>query len=427
MVYRGAARPITVDLERRGGRLVGRLTLPQEAGMGMPLAEVRAAARHIHFEKPGSDSHLAFDGERNGGAMAGTLAGGDLRATFSLRRKGEVPPLPYREVSLPFEHGGVSFAGTLLLPNGPGPHPAVVLLHGSHSPLREDFWAFGDLFARHGVAALLYDKRHARADPGERGDYDFSELSGDALAAVAALAARGDLDPRGIGLWGLSEGGWVAALATARSPAVHFVVAVSAPGVTFARTARYQNLLWLRGAGFSPPEVAAAATALERVDAYTRGELGAADLQATLDRAWKTRWAPRTTLPRRVPTAAEIHSRHRFRDLDFDPLPSWERIRVPALVLYGEADDRMPVAESAAAVREALARAGNPDSTVRIFPGADHSLWVAGSRPGGGWAWPRLAPGAMEEMAAWVARHAGRAAYPPSGTSSRPARPVASP
>lgn len=59
------------------------------------------------------------------------------------------------------------------------------------------------------------------------------------VAGVAHLRGRGDIDPGRVGVWGVSEGGYVVALAAA-SPEVAFVVGVSAPGVS-----AIASFLWL--------------------------------------------------------------------------------------------------------------------------------------------------------------------------------------
>ena len=68
-------------------------------------------------------------------------------------------------------------------------------------------------------------------------------------------------------------------------------------------------------------------------------------LQAFLDEAWRKPWASQTTLPRRVPSADEIHSWLRWRNLDLDPVSYWQQIKVPALVMFGELDDVVPGAD----------------------------------------------------------------------------------
>src|SRR5579862_2847540 len=129
-----------------------------------------------------------------------------------------------------FRSGEATLAGTLFMPGTPGRHPAVVLYHGSGPQPRDS--ARAEWFARCGVAALAYDKRGVGQSTGDFRRVPFPDLVEDGLAGVAFLKARGDIDGRHIGVWGLSQGGWLGPLAAARSRDVAFVIAVSGPGVT---------------------------------------------------------------------------------------------------------------------------------------------------------------------------------------------------
>lgn len=95
--------------------------------------------------------------------------------------------------------GGTPLAGTLTLPSGPGPHPAVLLLHGS-GPLDRDGNApklvmdlgrpMADALAAAGIATLRYDRRGAGATPGDWRAAGFTGNREGAAAALCALAAR---------------------------------------------------------------------------------------------------------------------------------------------------------------------------------------------------------------------------------------------
>lgn len=54
--------------------------------------------------------------------------------------------------------GGV-LAGTLMRPHGPGPHPAIVMIHGAAGGRRDYYRAFAEQLVHCGVAALVHDRR----------------------------------------------------------------------------------------------------------------------------------------------------------------------------------------------------------------------------------------------------------------------------
>ena len=105
---------------------------------------------------------------------------------------------------------------------------AVVLIAGSGQSNRQDLLPLARRFARAGIAALTYDKRSDGYTALQR---DYQQLADDAIAGVDAVAQATGI-PR-IGIFGVSEGGWVATAAAGRSQSpVSFVVLASAPVVS---------------------------------------------------------------------------------------------------------------------------------------------------------------------------------------------------
>ncbi|MGB6624115.1 MAG: alpha/beta fold hydrolase, partial [Candidatus Acidiferrales bacterium] len=135
-----------------------------------------------------------------------------------------------REEAVRFTSGEITLAGTLVLPVGSQRHPAVVLFHGSGPQERDLFMA--RWFANQGIAALAYDKRGVGESTGDFRAVPFMELCNDGLAAIGYLKTRKEIDAKRIGIWGLSQGGWLGPLAASRSADVAFVIAVSGPGVS---------------------------------------------------------------------------------------------------------------------------------------------------------------------------------------------------
>ena len=109
-------------------------------------------------------------------------------------------------------------AGTLTLPPGDGPFPAVLLIAGSGPADRDEavlghkpFLVLADHLTRQGIAVLRTDKRGVGKTTGTYRGSGIEEFVSDTLAGVAYLEHRPEVDPRQIGLVGHSEGGQVAA------------------------------------------------------------------------------------------------------------------------------------------------------------------------------------------------------------------------
>ncbi len=358
------------------GSLNATISVPDERLLGKPLINVHYEPPRVHFELQATERRIIFDGSRSGEVISGTIRGGEFSGPLSLRHTGVTPAAPYVQEEVRFRNGDVALSGTLLIPPTKGRHPAVVLIHGSSTPSRNDFRFFADLFARRGIAALIYDKR-AGADLSGESRVDMRDLAADALAAVELLKKRDDIDPRQIGLWGHSEGGWVAPIAAAQSKDVAFVISFSGPGVTYAEVNKNADANRLHTHGFSDADVREATEALARVDEYVRRGGDKRELQSFLDEASRKPWASESTLPRRVPSVEEIHTWLRWRNLDLDPINYWEQIKVPVLIMFGELDDVVPVRTSVERIEAALRRGGNRDVTIKVFPKANHTIQPA--------------------------------------------------
>jgi pimeloyl-ACP methyl ester carboxylesterase len=88
-------------------------------------------------------------------------------------------------------------------------------------------------------------------------------------------------------------------------------------------------------------------------------------------------------------------------NLDDDLVHVWERVRRPVLAIWGERDTTFPVSEVVARTEAALARAGNRDVTVRVFPGAEHGIKSVETAA--------FASGYLELIASWTRERVGLA------------------
>jgi alpha-beta hydrolase superfamily lysophospholipase len=124
-----------------------------------------------------------------------------------------------------FRHGDHRLAGSLYLPGGTGPFPAVAMVLGSGARDRAYGGAvpvIGGHFSKHGIACLAWDKPGVGGSTGDFNAQTFQDRAGEALAAVRFLRERKDIVPGRVGLWGHSQGGMVAPLAASLSDQVAF-------------------------------------------------------------------------------------------------------------------------------------------------------------------------------------------------------------
>jgi pimeloyl-ACP methyl ester carboxylesterase len=274
----------------------------------------------------------------------------------------------FDDTDVTFTNGAVRLAGTLKRPRSPGPHPAIAIVHGAGSHTRHSHAAIQALYAAHGVAVLAYDKRGSGESQGDGETATFEELSGDAAAAIELLVRDPGIDARRVGLWGHSQGGWLAPLAATRSSAVRFLILVSGTTWRAGPQTSYWTERSLRAAGRPEAEVAAAVAYMRRVVAVAdAGGKGWDELAPAVEEARRAPWGESTVLP------ASREDLLAWQGYAFDPIPVLRRVRVPTLAVWGLGDVNVPPEASARELRAIFQETGVP-LRVESFPGADHEL-----------------------------------------------------
>ncbi|MFB8005903.1 alpha/beta hydrolase family protein [Nocardia sp. NPDC056000] len=283
---------------------------------------------------------------------------------------------------------GLTLHGTVIGPAEPHAQlPGIVLVGGSGPVPRTQVQYEARAFAAAGLTALVYDKR---TDGYSYAHRDFSLLADDTLAAVQTLRRTTGVRADQVGVWGFSEGGWVAPLAASRSGDIAFVLTLGASGFSPLRTQTWSLAMTLRhrGAGGSLSDTIAGPAA------RLLGDTGA------------------------------------FPEANFDPLPALAALHIPVLALWGQYDVQVPPAESAAVLRNTLTAA--PSVTIGFLPDTAHNGRATtdgfdrlGTAPSPGAPRGAFAPGYLDTMTTWIHRVTG-GTPPPSSAATPPIQAVTS-
>lgn len=314
-----------------------------------------------------------------------------------------------REEAVWFASGKVNLAGAFVLPEGPGPHPAVVLFHGSGPQARDLVTA--RWFASQGVAALAYDKRGVGDSTGDFRAIPFMELCDDGLAAIGYLKSRKEIDAKRIGVWGLSQGGWLGPLAASRSADVAFVIAVSGPGVSPGEQMIVYYANELRRQGVPEGDVREASAVRRDIWSYMSSGNGYEEVKAELEQARTKRWFSRAkaqqddsfgALPKPEELAKPVgRSLLWFKqEMNYDPVAALRALRVPALLLFGDRDQLIPVPESVAVLQRVSREGAHHDFTIREFANDDHEMRVDVGETRG-----EVDPDYLRTVREWLATH----------------------
>jgi uncharacterized protein len=409
------------------GELRAAIDIPQQGAAGLPLAAVTRTGSNVHFELPTPTARAVFDGRVAGNTMSGTFAQGQVSGTFELTRiapAGNAPKAPYAEQGISVTTGPIRLAGTLTIPSGSGPFPFVVMITGSGPQNRDEdilgfkvFQVLADRLARNGIAVYRYDDRGVGGSTGNIADATTQDFASDALAVLAALKGRPDIDPRRMGLLGHSEGATVAAIAASRSSDVSFAILIAPPGLRGEDVLRQQAIDGARGLG-------ADAATVDRITAAHRGvttlivkKAPAEDLAAAVKNLIKAQYDGMPTAQQQAlgdrdalaektyPQAvAQLQSPWMRFMIDFDHAAPLRDVTCPVLVLFGRLDLQVPPAQNEPPVRAALAR--NNAATIAVLDGANHLFQSARTGQPAEYAALEKAfiPGFLEQITAWVAR-----------------------
>jgi pimeloyl-ACP methyl ester carboxylesterase len=318
--------------------------------------------------------------------------------------------LDYHTEQVAWRHGEVTLAGTLYRPNGDGPHPLVILIGGAGPYTRTYAQGWADVLARNELATLTYDKRGSGASQGGSPHDSFPELASDITAAIDHLAARPDIDGTRVGVWGHSEGGWVATQAAATGGRVGFLVLVSGGGVSVQRNIENERTPALARAGLTGVEIEQAWALRAAVNDYYRTGAGRAELEQRIRAAMATAWweTARELVP--LPTPGEVvasgspEAERWIAYWDYSAVPLLERLEIPFLSVHGGQDPIDPAYEAAAALESVVATTGVAASRVLLYPRAGHAIQV--SPFGVGWLPPYYPRGYVDEVVAWMTEQA---------------------
>jgi pimeloyl-ACP methyl ester carboxylesterase len=391
---------------------------PDQGALGIP-AQMTAAGRHVTLNVPSIGAVFEGDVSEDGAHLVGAWrqAGASFpltleRGAYAALRRPQTPaaPFPYRDEEVGYDNPqrpGVHLAGTLTVPEGRGPFPAVLLITGSGAQDRNEtlmghqpFLVLADYLSRRGFAVLRVDDRGVGGSTGASPNDTSFDYATDVEAGVAFLRTRREIDHTRISLIGHSEGGLIAPMVAARDPRIASIVLWAGPGVRGADVLMEQLRASLHASGVSDEAIA---TAMTRQRAVMDALLAAPDA-ATARTALNNVFAS-IGQPPPEPQLNMLTSPWFRAFVAYDPAPTLRRLRMPVLALLGSKDVQVVATQNEPALRAALA--GDRDASVIVLPGLNHLFQTAGSGAVSEYAQieETIAPDALKTMGDWLVAH----------------------
>jgi pimeloyl-ACP methyl ester carboxylesterase len=413
----GSKLRLIFEIKAAGEKLTATMDSLDQGAKGIPLSPPVWKDGTLTLELPAAkltySARLSADGQE----LRGTFKQSGLELPLTLKRvqaktvlkrpQEPKPPLPYREEEVTFENPqapGVTLAGTLTLPAGPGPFPAAILISGSGPQDRNEeifghkpFWVIADHLTRQGVAVLRYDDRGVAKSKGNFATATSKDFASDAEAAFAFLQARKEIDGKKIGFIGHSEGGLIAPMIAARKPDVAFLVLLAGPGLPGADILRRQVVLVAKAEGADDDATRLLTQvqddllrlAATETDAQAFRKKATAQMRERLEKlspAELKRLLPPGVKPKSGDGEVTVDELVALAEpqlqgllapwmsfyLKHDPRTELRRVKCPVLAMNGELDLHVQAAENLAEIEKALKEAGNTDVTIKLWPKLNH-------------------------------------------------------
>jgi pimeloyl-ACP methyl ester carboxylesterase len=311
-----------------------------------------------------------------------------------------------------FQSGSFKVVGDLRLPEGRGPHPVVVFVHGDGPNDRTSGVTYPPIMERMlrvGYATFAWDKPGTGESTGQIDRSRLVEQRAQiVLDAIAVLKEHPDIDSLQIGLWGISQAGYVMPRVLSMSEDVAFMIAVSCPGAVGADQGAYLVASQAACAGMAVEDVErvtfliGAVSKAQTYDEYVKYKTLLADypaLSAVTQLGFKA-----GVMPEEYWHAEDLQSEY----YAFDPMEIIERTTIPVLAFFGERDTAVDPIQGAQAYQVALERAGNPNSRVVLVPDTNHNITYTRTGCLNEWrlmsetARTNYAPGYLDTLEEWL-------------------------
>lgn len=378
------------------GQLRGTIDSPDQGAFGIPISAITVEGNALRIRSDAVGGEFVGTLSDDGKQIKGTWKQGGQELPLTLTR-GEPParkrpqepkpPFPYRteEVRIPQPKGRFELAGTLTLPEGKSPFPAILFLTGSGAQNRDEeifghkpFLVLADYLTRAGYATLRMDDRGVGGSGGDMRQATTLDFADDALAGVRYLRTRKEIDRARIGLLGHSEGALVGAIAAAKAPReIAFLIMLAGTGVPGEQILYRQAELINRKSGVAEPLIERNRALQQRVFEILKRERDDTKAQDAIYEAMLQTLGTGTEVPENQKTLLRAQSTSYaapwFRTfITLDPAPYLRKVRCPVLALNGTLDLQVDPEQNLPAIERALRAGGNKRTTVRRLPDLNH-------------------------------------------------------
>jgi len=313
----------------------------------------------------------------------------------------------HEQEELTFQSGEFNLIGELRRPVGEGKYPVVIFVHGdgyATSTAGGYYFPAMERCIKAGYGCYSYDKPGCGRSTGAFDESRLSQQRADILlAAIETLKNHPQVDTRRIGVWGISQAGYVIPHALQKSNDIAFMITVGCAAEDGVEQSAFQVGQQVKCAGY-PDSVANRMEALfaQVCKAQSYADYARAAQQLVANPAVpkdmiagvlpEDRWSPRDTLDEGL----------------FNPMAIIEQTTIPVLAFFGEKDTQVDPLQGKYGYEKTLRQTGNPRNRAVLIPDADHSMVISETgcvserRGRSGADWQNQSPAYLDLLEEWL-------------------------
>jgi len=281
---------------------------------------------------------------------------------------------PHSSEKVEFSFDNFNISGELLIPKGNGKFPLVIMVHGDGSAYMSYFSTIKKSFLKAGYATLMWDKPGSGKSTGEFSNKHLQdERANILLNAIQEMIKHPKIQPDKIGVWGISQAGYVIPRAMEKTDDISFIILVGVGGENGIQQTAYYIKAQLKCIDVSEQEAMQAEQyfidlcyARNFDDYYNSAkplvndplvrEMGFVTAMWTEDQ-----WKPKD----------------KNEEAFFNPISVIAKTKTPTLVFFGDLDKNVDPLQGMEAYQAALEKAGNPNFRVKLIKGSDHNIIIS--------------------------------------------------
>ncbi len=304
-----------------------------------------------------------------------------------------------------FESGHFKVVGELRIPSGDRKFPLVIMVHGDGPAYKTYFFTLKKCFLRAGCATLMWDKPGFGQSTGKFSRQHLrAERAEILLDAISHVKSHPRIDSDRIGVWGISQAGYVIPMALEKTGGTSFMIMVGCPGENGIQQTAYLIRRQLEFEGSTEEEARQAENHFiqlynaETFEQYIRHAKPLYDNPVQREMGFvsalwdETNWKP--------------HSPE--EEAFFNPIDIIEKTTIPVLAFFGDKDTQVDPIQGISSYKKALTKAGNTNFRVELIANADHNIILCetgsmkerNSRSSK--EWQNYAPEYLEMMEEWL-------------------------